>query len=440
MPDIQVLFCDDDPEVRDALSESFRIEGLSIRAFSQAKALLDAVSAHSPVVVLTDVRMSEMSGLDLLSSLQNIDPGIPVLLLTGHGDVPMAVQALRNGAWDFVEKPADPLVLVQSLKRAIAHRATLLENQRLRLTARDLSTIEGRILGSSPATVRLRDTIARLANTSVDVLLLGETGTGKEVAARALHDFGAGRDHPFVAVNCGALAESMIESELFGHEAGAFTGAGKQRIGMIEHANGGTLFLDEIESMPMPAQVRLLRVLQERRVVRLGSNREISVKLRVVTATKDDLLERSRRGAFREDLAYRLDVARIEIPPLRQRTGDAELLFHYFLNLSAEREGMPPPAITPALKQFLSAHDWPGNIREVRNRAERHFLGLDAGDYAEASSANDSLQSHRDQAEAVAIMQALRANNFRIGRTAEALGISRKTLYLKMQRYHLKDR
>ena len=439
MRDVEILFCDDDPEVRDALSESFRIEGLVVRAFAKARALLETVHAQSPVVVLTDVRMPEMDGLELLSSLQNIDPDIPVLLLTGHGDVPMAVQALRNGAWDFVEKPADPVVLVQSLKRAMVHRTTLLENRRLRLNARDVSTIEGRILGASPATVKLREMIARLASTSVDVLLLGETGTGKEVAARALHDFGAGRDHPFVAVNCGALAESMIESELFGHEAGAFTGAGKQRIGMIEHANGGTLFLDEIESMPLPAQVRLLRVLQERRVVRLGSNKEIPVKLRVVTATKDDLVERSRRGEFREDLAYRLDVARISIPPLRERTGDAELLFQYFLTLSAERECLPPPVITPAMKHFLSSHDWPGNVREVRNRAERYFLGLDEADCPEISPADESLYSQRDQAEAAAIRQALRSNNFRVGRAAEALGISRKTLYLKMQRYQMKE-
>lgn len=437
MAELEVLFCDDDPEVREALSESFRIEGLSVRAFDGAEALIAAVDPQAPHVVLSDVRMPGMDGFGLLARLHAIDPELPVVLLTGHGDVPLAVQALRQGAWDFIEKPADPLVLVQSLKRALSHRTTVLENRRLKAAARDLSSIEGRILGRSPATIRLRETLARLAETSVDVLLLGETGTGKEVAARVLHDFGAGKAHPFVAVNCGALAETVLESELFGHEAGAFTGASKQRIGMIEHANGGTLFLDEIESMPMAAQVRLLRVLQERCVVRLGSNREIPVKLRVVTAAKEDLVECARQGRFREDLAYRLDVARVEIPPLRERVGDAEILFDYFLTLAAEREGVPPPPLSPAFRLFMSRHDWPGNVREVRNRAERYFLGLDPLAAQVDLQEEPTLQSHRDAAEAAAITQALRANNYRVGRTAEALGISRKTLYLKMQKLQI---
>lgn len=437
MADMEVLFCDDDPEVLEALTESFQIEGLAVRAFSQAEALIATVAEGAPCAVLSDVRMPGLDGFALLARVTAIDPDIPVLLLTGHGDVPLAVQALREGAWDFIEKPADPLILVQSLKRALSHRAAILENRRLKAAARDLSSLEGRILGRSTATVRLRESLARLAGTSVDVLLLGETGTGREVAARVLHDFGPGRNRPFVAVNCGALAETVLESELFGHEAGAFTGASKQRIGMIEHASGGTLFLDEIESMPMAAQVRLLRVLQERSVVRLGSNKEVPIKLRVVTAAKEDLVERSRQGRFREDLAYRLDVARLEIPPLRERAGDAEILFDYFLTLAAERESVPPPPVTPALRAFLSRHDWPGNVREVRNRAERYFLGLDAPGSLPDSPDEPTLQSHRDSAEAAAIVQALRANNYRVGRTAEALGISRKTLYLKIQKHQI---
>ena len=434
MADMCVLFCDDDPEVLEALTESLRIEELSVRPFTRAQSLIEALSPGTPCVVLSDVRMPDIDGFSLLARLQAIDPGVPVLFLTGHGDVPLAVQALRQGAWDFIEKPADPLVLVQSLKRALSHRATILENQRLKAASRDLSSIEGRVLGSAPATVKLRQTLSRLAETSVDVLLMGETGTGKEVAARVLHDFGVGRNHPFVAVNCGALAETVLESELFGHEAGAFTGASKQRIGKIEHANGGTLFLDEIESMPLSAQVRLLRVLQERSLVRLGSNKEIPVKLRVITAAKEDLVEASKQGRFREDLAYRLDVARVDIPPLRARTGDAEILFAYFLMLAAEREAMPPPPISPALNAFVARHSWPGNIREVRNRAEKYFLGLDPPAIPSDEADEPSLQSHRDAAEAVAITQALRTNNFRVGRTAESLGISRKTLYLKMQK------
>nr|WP_291387529.1 sigma-54 dependent transcriptional regulator [Devosia sp.] len=397
MPELEVLFCDDDPEVREALLESFRIEGLAVRAFEGAEALIAVVDPQATQVVLSDVRMPGVDGFALLARLQAIDPDIPLILLTGHGDVPLAVQALRQGAWDFIEKPADPLVLVQSLKQSLSHRATVVENRRLKAAARDLNSIEGRILGQSPATIRLRETLARIAATSVDVLLVGETGTGKEVAARVLHEFGAGRAHPFVAVNCGALAESVLESELFGHEAGAFTGASKQRVGMIEHANGGTLFLDEIESMPMAAQARLLRVLQERRVVRLGSNREIPVKLRVITAAKEDLVERSHRGQFREDLAYRLDVARIEIPPLRERAGDAEVLFRYFSKpcSGARRRAAAPGQCSrssqPRGTLFLRARSFPHPDGSTRGAQPAIAAGQRRGRRYQSSASGQQL-------------------------------------------------
>lgn len=435
MTTVEVFFCDDDAAVLEAYAQSFRIEGLAVRVFSSVMQLLPKLEPDVACVILTDVRMPRADGFELLRQVHAIDPDIPVVFLTGHGDVPMAVEALRNGAWDFVEKPADPIILVEILNRAAANRAIVLENRRLRAASRDLSSIEGRVLGRSPAAGRLRQTLSELARTSVDVLLLGETGTGKEVAARVLHDFGPNRDGSFVAINCGALPEATIEAELFGHEAGAFTGGDKRRIGKIEYANGGTLFLDEIESMPMPAQIRLLRVLQERTIVRMGSNTEIAVKLRVVSAAKRDLIELSKAGAFREDLAYRLDIARLEIPSLRQRDEDVLILFNHFLTVASQRESRAAPAVSASLRAALVEYDWPGNVREVRNRAERHLLGIEAAvqDKAEFPPTLSLLDS-LDRAERSAIAEALEANENRVGRTAEALGISRKTLYLKLRR------
>ncbi|MDB5474183.1 MAG: Fis family transcriptional regulator [Devosia sp.] len=433
---MDVYFCDDDPEVLEAYTMSFEIEGLKVRAFSSAHQLIAVLEPGARCVVLSDMRMPGMDGFELLRQACRIDQEIPVLFLTGHGDVPMAVQALRQGAWDFIEKPADPVVLVETLARAMDNRRVVLENRYLRSVLTDPNSVSGRILGNSPPTQYLRQTLMRLANTSVDVLLLGETGTGKEVAARILHDFGIGRQAPFVAINCGALAESVIESELFGHEAGSFTGADKLRIGKIEQANGGTLFLDEVESMSLAAQVRLLRVLQERTLVRLGSNKEIPLKLRIVTAAKDDLIALGRTGRFRQDLAYRLDIARVELPPLRERGDDVLVIFEHFLSLAAQREGHAPPPISPSLRAALLEHDWPGNIREVRNRAERLLLGMDERQPAPQAQPSDAdtLKEQLDRAERAAIEEALRVHRNHLGRVADTLGVSRKTLYLKMRK------
>lgn len=436
MNSIEVYFCDDDPEVLEAYTMSFKLDGLKVRAFSTASALIAELRPGAHCVVLSDMRMPGLNGFELLRQTHKIDQDIPVLFLTGHGDVPMAVQALRQGAWDFIEKPADPVVLIETLNRAMDNRRIVLENRYLRSVLTDPNSVSGRILGSSQPTQYLRQTLMRLANTSVDVLLLGETGTGKEVAARILHDFGVGQQAPFVAINCGALADSVIESELFGHEAGSFTGADRQRIGKIEQANGGTLFLDEIESMSMAAQVRLLRVLQERTLVRMGSNKEIPLKLRIVTAAKDDLIALGNTGRFRQDLAYRLDIARVELPPLRARGEDVLVIFEHFLNLAAQREGHAPPPIPPNLRAALLDHDWPGNIREVRNRAERLLLGMEElRPPAETKTSDaDTLKDQLDRAERAAIEEALRVHRNHLGRVADALGVSRKTLYLKMRK------
>lgn len=273
--------------------------------------------------------------------------------------------------------------------------------------------------------------------------IVGETGTGKELVARCLHEFGARRNKPFVAVNCGALPESIIESELFGHEAGAFTGANSQRIGKIEYAEGGTLFLDEISSMPHALQVRLLRVLQERTIERLGSNTLIPVDIRVVAASKIDLLQASKEGAFRADLYYRLNVANVSLPPLRTRLGDVPLLFQHFLQAASVRYKRPMPEASPEMIQEMLRHAWPGNVRELKNVADRLVLGMPSkltanGQIEPPEVASKTLADRMAWFERETIADALREHAGRVSETADALGVPRKTLYLRMQKYGLK--
>ncbi len=436
----KVVLVDDDQEVRDAYRQTLELDGFDVAAVQSAKAGLDVLSPDLPAVVVSDVRMPGLDGFGLLDAVRAVDPEIPVVLVTGHGDVPMAIKAVRGGAWDFIEKPADPVRLVETVRRASAHRSLILENRALRAGAVDQDSIDSRLVGRSAAIERLRRILRTLAEAEADVLLHGETGTGKEVAARALHDFGRRRKGRFVAVNCGAIPETMIESELFGHEPGAFTGARERRIGKIEHASGGTLFLDEIESMPMAAQIRLLRVLQERTIERLGSNKEIPVDIRVIAATKADLTELAGRGAFREDLVYRLNVVTVRLPPLRERRDDVSVLFTHFLHLAAARQARAAPSLEPSFLERLQQQEWPGNVRELRNAAERYLLGLDEDEPPQAEPnlhGASTLERQMEIAERRVIEETLARFSGRIGTTAEALGITRKTLYLKMKKYDL---
>ena len=341
-----VIFIDDDEEVRISGAQTLELEGFEVIALDSAQAALEHISVTWPGIVVSDVKMPTMSGIDLLERVTMIDQDLPVVLITGHGDISLAVEAIRAGAYDFIEKPADMERLIDTVHRALEKRTLILENRMLRKRSGNLGDeIEGRIIGVTPAIMALRQTILDLADTDVDVLILGETGTGKELVARCLHDFGSRRESRFVALNCGALPESVIESELFGHEAGAFTGATKQRIGKIEYAEGGTLFLDEVESMPPAIQVRLLRVLQERKIERLGGNDPIAVDIRVIAATKESLLDLSTDGSFREDLYYRLHVASLSLPPLRDRPEDIPILFSLFVENAGERFRRPLPEL-----------------------------------------------------------------------------------------------
>ncbi|MBL4740936.1 MAG: sigma-54-dependent Fis family transcriptional regulator, partial [Sneathiella sp.] len=303
---ISVLFIDDDPAVLSSASQTLELSGLTVMTYERAGPALDNITPELPSVIVVDVRMPEMSGLEFLDKAIAIDPDLPIILLTGHGDVDMAVRAMRIGAWDFLQKPVHPRQLVETVNRAAKHRAVILENRSYKNASQNTDGIAKRLIGRSEAMHSLHETVAALANADANILIRGETGSGKEEVARSLHDFSPRKDGNFVAINCGAIPESMIESELFGHEKGAFTGAHNKRIGKLQHADGGTVFLDEIETMPLDMQVRLLRVLQDRNVEPIGGNRSIPINIRVIAASKEDLYERSLQGGFRDDLYYRL--------------------------------------------------------------------------------------------------------------------------------------
>ncbi len=372
----QVFFVDDDQAVRIAVKQWLGLAGMSVTTLAGAEAALPHLGPDCEGVLVTDVRMPGLGGLDLLRRSLELDRDLPVVLVTGHGDVAMAVDAMRQGAYDFIEKPFAPERLVETIRRACEKRRLIMENRRLRQRVSTGGDIAARLLGTSAAMQRLRGDILDLAATSVSVVIRGETGSGKELVARCLHDFGPRAAHPFVAVNCGAIPETMFEAEFFGHEPGAFTGAVGRRTGRLEYAHRGTLFLDEIESMPPALQVKLLRALQERSIERLGSHQSIAVDIRTVVAAKVDLLGAVREGSFREDLYYRLGVAEIEVPPLRQRPEDIPLLFEFFAGEAALAHGRQPRPLGGDDLGLLLGHPWPGNVRELKNAAERFALGL----------------------------------------------------------------
>ncbi|MDR3064899.1 MULTISPECIES: sigma-54-dependent transcriptional regulator [Comamonas] len=438
-PFLQVLIVEDDADVAMACEQTMRLEGLDCVCVSSAEQAQKRLSTDFAGVVVSDIRLPQMSGLELLAAIRALDPELPVILITGHGDISMAVQAMKDGADDFLEKPFAPERLVESVGRALERRRLVLEVRSLRQQLQSRDVLQHQLLGRSLPMQLLRSTLQSLAASEADVLIWGETGTGKERVARSLHESSRRKSGNFVAINCGGLPETLFDSEMFGSEAGAFTGAGKKRIGKIEHASGGTLFLDEIESMPLAMQAKLLRVLQERVLERLGSNTLIPVDCRVIAATKVDLLELSRQGLFRSDLYYRLNVATVNLPPLRERREDVALLFEHFALQAAARHQRPVAELTPQRLQTLLAHDWPGNVRELRNAAERITLGLDAGisPPGAAPGAAASLASTMESIERSLISEALRNNEGNLTRTAQALHTPKTTLHDKIRKYGL---
>lgn len=445
---MKILIVDDEPFIIDQLEQELEDLGYQTISAANGKDALDRIVDESsdhgfPGILVTDIRMPMMDGLELMKHTQEHDPDLPVVLATAYGDISMAVKAIQDGAYDFIEKPIRRERIEDVIKHAMEKRLLILENRALRSELAIKSGMDARIIGNSSLIIEIRESIANLADTNACVLLLGETGTGKELVARCLHDYSTRSKHNFVPVNCGAIPENLFESELFGYEAGAFTGATKRHNGKFEHANNGTLFLDEIESIPLNLQVKLLRVLEEHVIERLGSNEQIPVNFRVVAATKTDLKNMAKEGDFREDLYYRLNVAEVLVPSLRDRREDIPLLFNYFaeqLSAQYERES---PRLSGSDNNDLMSYSWPGNVRELKNVAERYVLGLTKQKSPLSRLINPSNEQHLNLPEQVKVFEryiienALTENKGNIQLTMETLGIPRRTLNDKMRFFNL---
>lgn len=429
----RVALIDDDDAFRGALTERLALDGLAVAAFSSAEAALKVVNDRFEGVVVTDLRMPGMDGRQLVERLNAVDPDLPVVMMTGHGDIAEAVDAMKRGAYDFLAKPFAPERLVETIRRALEKRSLVLDNRRLAVLAAD---DEGSIplSGSSRSVEALRSAIQRLADAQVDVLIEGETGAGKEAVARAIHNAGRRRLRPFVTVSCAALPEVGLESLLMGDAVGP-TGAFRRREGQIERSHQGTLFLDEIDLAPRAAQLLLLRVLEEREILPVGAMEPHALDLRILAATKADPAEAVARGDLREDLYYRLNVIRLRTPPLRERREDVPLLFVRFLDRAARRMGREAPAIDHVIRRRLLEHDWPGNIRELANYASQVAVGLTP--FASGVETEQGLVLRVQAYEAELIREALTRHQGDIRRVLAELRIPRKTLYDKMARHGL---
>lgn len=442
---LTVYLVEDDAAVQLGCVQALQLADMTVRAFDSAEALLPHLRPGLAGVVVTDMRLPGADGLSVIREVCDIDAELPVIMITGHGDVNLAVQAMRSGAYDFIPKPFSPEQLVEVVQRALEKRRLTLEVAQLKRVLSLQEGLEGQLVGNSPAIRRVRELVLEVADSPVDVLIHGETGTGKEVVARALHDHSRRNKAPYVALNCGGLPDTLLDSELFGHESGAFTGAQKRRIGRIEHANGGTLFLDELESMPMGVQIKLLRVLQERAIERLGSNQSVAVDVRVVAATKDNLLARAQAGSFRADLVYRLNIVNITLPPLRERREDIPVLLEHFMLLAASRYGRAQPKVPQAQLRQLMAQDWPGNVRELRNVADAMVLGVGpqwVSPHGQAPTTGTQeetpgLSETVERFERGLIEEALQRHEGNVAQTAKALKLAKTTLVDKIKKHGL---
>ena len=442
-----VLVVDDDREMCDLLRSQLQRRDFEVHTHASAEEALAGLAGQDFDAVVTDVRMRGIDGIQLCERLHQNRPDVPVLVVTAFGSLDTAVAAIRAGAYDFLAKPFEVEELAFRLERAIQHRRLAEEVKRLR--ARELEPVD-ELLGESAALRQLRELVARVARSDAPVLVVGETGSGKEIVARALHQHGARPEGPFVALNCAALPEHLLESELFGHARGAFTDARTPRTGLLIHANGGTLFLDEIADLPVALQPKLLRALQERCVRPVGSEEEVPFDARVVAATNRDLDAAVEEGRFREDLFFRLDVLRIEVPPLRARGSDVLLLAQHFLRQSAARSGKGVVGLSHGAAEKLLQYAWPGNVRELLNCIERavaltdheQLLVEDLPERIRAYAGPHVLVASDDPSELVPlevveqryvarVMEAVGGNKTL---AARILGLDRKTLYRKLRR------
>ena len=446
-----ILVVDDDQAHRGMLRTMLRSWGYAVSEAADGDEALNLVRERAFDAVLTDVRMARMDGIHTLKSVLEYNPALPVVLMTAYSSVETAVEALRLGAYDYLVKPLDFEILRHTLRQAIEHSRLSVENRELRRQLSDAAARPG-ILGRSPAMLAMQETIATVAPTEATVLITGESGTGKELVARALHSGSARADKPMVTVNCAALAENLLESELFGHEKGSFTGADRRREGRFVQANGGTLFLDEIGEMPLPLQAKLLRALQEGEVQRVGSDAPLTVDVRVLAATNRDLREEVARRRFREDLYFRLNVISLEVPPLRDRGEDIPVLAAHFLERFAGRNRKSIRGFSPQAVDSLLRYAWPGNVRELENAVERAVI-LCNGDLitrrelpaaiTEAASPEEASSAAvgalaglpLDELERRAIGETLRCTGDNKSEAARQLGITRATLHNKLRKY-----
>jgi two-component system response regulator HydG len=449
-----VLVVDDDRSMCETLEVVLAQRGFAVRWTTDAAEIPALLGTDEADVVLTDLNMRGASGLDVCERVAASHPDVPVIVITAFGSLETAIAAIRAGAYDFITKPPEIDALVVALERAVQHRTLRAEVKRLR-RAVEAGTRFGPALGGSPAMQRVYDVLDRIADSTASVLITGETGTGKEVAARALHERGPRRKGPFVAINCSAMPETLLESELFGHVRGAFTDARAPRTGLCVQASGGTLLLDEIGDMPLALQPKLLRVLQERRVRPIGGDDEIPIDVRVVATTNRDLRTLVDTDRFREDLFFRINVIHVELPPLRERGGDVLLLAQHFLEVYAARADKRIGGFAPAAAEKLLEYPWPGNVRELQNCIERavalaRYEQITVDDLAEPVRAQRRVPRAADDGEAVElvplaeierrhILRVVEASGGNKTVAAETLGITRKTLYRKLQEYGATD-
>jgi two-component system response regulator HydG len=448
-----ILVVDDDPAHRTMLSTLLGGWGYDIHEADDGSIAIEKVKDRSFELVLMDVRMLKVSGLEALEAIKSYNPAIPVIIMTAYSSVETAVESLKKGAYDYLTKPLDFEKLKLTIRRAMEHTRLKEENRALREHL-DRQFDRRKIIGSSPQMFDLLDTVARVAPSEATVLLTGESGTGKELVAGAIHYNSHRKDGPFIQINCAALTETLLESELFGHEKGAFTGADRRKEGCFLRAHGGTIFLDEVSEMSLTMQVKLLRVLQEREIMRVGGEQSIPVDVRVVGATNKDLQDLSSRGKFREDLYYRLNVVGLEIPPLRKRKEDIPLLAQHFLEDFSKRNRKSIKGFTPKAMDSILKYDWPGNVRELMNAVERGVV-LARDDYLDevdlrididtgsTESADDATMAQAvgslQQVEKTAILNTLASTGGNKSEAARILGITRKTLHQKLKKYEQID-
>ncbi len=450
----RILIVDDEDGMRRLLSRVLTREGYDASAVGSGAEALRLVASERFDLVVTDIKMPEMDGLQLLAELKEYEPSLPIIVITAYGTIENAVQALRSGAYDYIAKPFENDEIKLTVAKAFERERLLAENRYLH------EELEGRydfsgIVGSSAAMQQVYEMASSVAISNANVLITGESGTGKELLARSIHYSSPRKEKPFVVLNCAALSEGVLESELFGHEKGAFSGALDTRKGRFERADQGTLFIDEVAEMSMAAQVKLLRVIQEHEFERVGGNKTISVNVRIVAATNKVLEEQVKEGKFREDLYYRLNVVNINVPPLRSRREDIEPLSRYFLEKYTSETGKKITDLAPRAISCLLAHDWPGNVRELQNAIERAVVlakgnVLTPRDFPQGVQGDDqiclqipekggSLTEILEDLERQLILQTLQREEGSQTRAADTLGIKRTTLRYKMEKYHLID-